>query len=50
MKVIFSFIADRKLRGLVHTLIDNVKLLRLYEEMIKIRMSIGSKSIIVGIA
>lgn len=49
MKVIFSFIADRKLRGLAHTLIDSVKLLTLYEE-IKIPMSIGRKSIVLGIA
>lgn len=34
-----SFVAEVKLRGLVNTLIDNIKLLvklwRLYEEMIK---------------
>ena len=48
--MIISFVADMKLRGLANTLIDNVKLLSLYEEMIKILMSMGRKSIVVGVA
>lgn len=51
--MIISFVADMKLRGLANTLIDDVKLLvkllSLYEEMIKILMSMGRKSIVVGI-
>lgn len=51
--MIISFVADMKLRGLANTLIGNVKLLvkllSLYEEMIKILMSMGRKSIVVGI-
>lgn len=43
---------DMKLRGLANTLIDSikllVKLLRLCTEMIKILMSIGKSSIVVG--
>lgn len=46
MKVIFNFIAVRKLRGLANIL---TKLLRLYG-MMKILMSIERKSIVVDIA
>lgn len=47
--LIISFVADMKLSRPANTLIGNVKLWRLYEEMMKILMSIERKSIVVDI-